>query len=71
MMATIYVENASNKHSVQITSAMTAADVVRAMRKADQLQEDDPTWTIFELINDFSAGNRAIASCLAARCAHR
>jgi hypothetical protein len=55
-MTTIFVDNADTKYTLQLTSAMTAPDTIRAMREAGQLTEDDPTWTIFELINDFGAG---------------
>ncbi|KAI9593278.1 hypothetical protein BDF19DRAFT_387572 [Syncephalis fuscata] len=54
-MATIFVDNADTKHTVQLTSTMTSVDTIRMMREANQLTEDDPTWTIFELINDFGA----------------
>ncbi|RKP09638.1 hypothetical protein THASP1DRAFT_14007, partial [Thamnocephalis sphaerospora] len=51
----IFVNDVKNQHSVHITSIMTAIEVVGAMREGGQIPDDDPSWTIFELVNDFGA----------------
>jgi hypothetical protein len=55
-MATIFVDNVNTKYTVPLTSTMTTVDTIKMMREAGQIPDNDPTWTIFELINDFGAG---------------